>query len=137
VDQDGNPALVTNQIGSGKTLLSAYPLEHYLAETPAVFDKPDDTHRLYAAFRDWAGVKPAFRVDNPAVELSVLAGAGRGYAIAVNHSFQTQKATVHSASPIRAVTRIAVDGSRPVATDGPSWQLEIPPFDAVIVEWKR
>ena len=75
VDQDGHPALVTNQLGSGKTLLSAYPLEHYLAEMPAVFEKPEGTHRLYAAFRDWAGVKPAFRVDNPSVELSVLGGA--------------------------------------------------------------
>jgi hypothetical protein len=48
VDQDGHPALVTNQLGSGKTLLSAYPLEHYLAETPSVFDKPEGTYRLYA-----------------------------------------------------------------------------------------
>jgi hypothetical protein len=137
VDQDGHPALVTNQIGSGKTLLSAYPLEHYLAEVPSVFDKPEETHRLYAAFRDWVGVKPAFRLDNPAVELSVLGGTGRGYVVAVNHSFETQKVTVHSASPVRAVSRIAVGGPKPIATDGSSWPLEIAPFDAVIVEWKR
>ena len=36
VDQDGHPALVTNTLGSGKTLLSAYPIEHYLANVPAV-----------------------------------------------------------------------------------------------------
>lgn len=137
VDQDGHPALVTNQIGSGKTLLSAYPLEHYLADVPSVFDQPEGTHRLYAAFRDWAGVKPAFRVDNPSVELSVLGGTTRGYVVAVNHSFETQKVTVHSASPIHTVSRIAVDGPKPIAMDGSSWQLEIAPFDAVIVEWKR
>jgi endo-1,4-beta-mannosidase len=137
VDQDGHPALVTNQIGSGKALLSAYPLEHYLADVPAVFDKPEDTHRLYAAFRDWVGVKPAFRVDNPSVEVSVISGTGRGYVVAVNHSFETQKVTVHSATPVRAVSRIAVDGPKPLGTDGSSWQLEIAPFDAVIVEWKR
>jgi len=137
VDQDGHPALVTNQIGSGKTLLSAYPLEHYLAEVPAVFDKPEDTHRLYAAFRDWVGVKPAFRVDNPPVELSVLDGTARGYVVAVNHSFATQKVTVHSATPVRTVSRIAVDGPKAIAMDGSSWRLEIAPFDAVIVEWKR
>ncbi len=137
VDQDGNPALVTNQIGSGKTLLSAYPLEHYLAEAPAAFEKQEGTHRLYAAFRDWVGVKAAFRVDNPAVELSVLGGTGRGYVVAVNHSFEAQKVKVHSASPVRSVSRIAVDGPKTIVTDGTSWQLEIAPFDAVIVEWKR
>lgn len=65
VDQDGNPTLVSNTLGSGKTLLSAYPLEHYLSVVPAVFDKSEETHRIYAAFRDWAGVKPRFRTDQP------------------------------------------------------------------------
>ena len=137
VDQDGHPALVTNQLGSGKTLLSAYPLEHYLAETPSVFDKPEGTYRLYAAFRDWVGKKPAFRVDNPSVELSALDGTGRGYVVAVNHSFETQKVTVHSTFPVRTVTRIAVDGPKSIPVEGSGWQMEIAPFDAVIVEWKR
>jgi endo-1,4-beta-mannosidase len=137
VDQDGHPALVTNQIGSGKTLLSAYPLEHYLAEMPAVFDKPEQSYRLYVAFRDWAGVKPAFRVDNPAVELSVLGGVARGYAVLVNHSSETQKVTVRSGAPLHSVSQVAPDGLKSIPMDGSSWQLEIAPFDAVIVEWKR
>ena len=41
VDQDGRPALVAHELGKGKTLLSAYPLEHYLAHVPSVFDKPE------------------------------------------------------------------------------------------------
>ena len=100
VDQDGHPALVTNQLGAGKTLLSAYPLEHYLAEMPSVFDKPEGTYRLYAAFRDWVGVKPAFRVDNPSVELSAPRWSWTRIRVAVNHSFETQKVTVHSAVPV-------------------------------------
>jgi beta-galactosidase len=137
VDQDGHPALVTNQLGSGKTLLSAYPLEHYLAETPSVFDKPEGTYRLYAAFRDWVGKKPAFHVDNPSVELSSLDGTGRGYVVAVNHSSEPQKVTVHSAFPVRTVARIAADGPKSIPVEGSGWQLEIAAFDAVIVEWKR
>lgn len=137
VDQDGHPALVTNQLGSGKTLLSAYPLERYLAETPSAFDKPEGTYRLYAAFRDWVGTKPAFRADNPSVELSVLDGTGRGYVVAVNHSSEPQKVTVHSAFPVRTLTRIAADGPKSIPVAGSGWQLEIAPFDAVIVEWKR
>jgi endo-1,4-beta-mannosidase len=137
VDQDGHPALVTNQIGSGKTLLSAYPLEHYLAEMPAAFEKPEWTYRVYAAFRDWAGVKPAFRVDNPSVELSVLGGATRGYVVAVNHSFEIQKVTVRSGSSLHSVSQVGPDGLKSLPMDGSSWQLEVAPFDAVIVEWKR
>jgi hypothetical protein len=42
-------------------LLSAYPLENYLANLPAAFDKPENTHRIYEAFREWSGLKPLFR----------------------------------------------------------------------------
>jgi beta-galactosidase len=121
----------------GKTLLSAYPLEHYLAETPAAFDKPEETHRLYAAFRDWSGVRPAFRGDNPAVELSALSGAGRGYLVAVNHSFEPQKVTIQTELPVRSLARVGPDGRHPIPFDGSSWKLDIVPFDAVIVEWKQ
>jgi endo-1,4-beta-mannosidase len=137
VDQDGHPALVANAVGSGKTLVCAYPIEHYLAETPSAFDKPEESHRLYAAFRDWAGVRPAFRGDNPAVELSALSGAGRGYVIAVNHSFEAQKVTIRPASPVRSATRLAADGQERISLDGSGWRLDIAPYDAVIVEWKR
>ena len=37
VDQDNRPALVANTVGSGKTLLSAYPLENYLANAAGGF----------------------------------------------------------------------------------------------------
>jgi hypothetical protein len=117
--------------------LSAYPLEHYLAEMPAAFEKPEETYRLYAAFRDWVGVKPAFRVDNPSVELSVLGGAARGYTVAVNHSFEIQKVTVRSGASLHSVSQVGPDGLKSLPMDGSSWPLEIAPFDAVIVEWKR
>jgi len=77
VDQDGRAALVANAVGSGKTLLSAYPIETYLANAPSAFEKPENTHRIYAAFRDWAGVKLAFRSDQPSVEVTSLRGGMR------------------------------------------------------------
>ena len=61
VDQDNRPALVANTVGSGKTLLSAYPIRKLSGELPAAFDKPENTHRIYQAFREWSGVKPLFR----------------------------------------------------------------------------
>ena len=48
VDQDGRPALVANTVGTGKTLLSAYPIETCLANAPSAFEKPENTHRICA-----------------------------------------------------------------------------------------
>jgi len=137
VDQDGHPALVTNTVGSGKTLLSAYPLEHYLANVPAVFDKPESTHRIYAAFRDWAGVKPELRADLPSVEVSALKGDHRGYAVVVNHSAQTQEITISASSPLRSATRILSEGRQPLKIEGSGWRMELSPFEGAVVEWKQ
>jgi hypothetical protein len=137
VDQDGHPALVTNTLGSGRTLLSAYPLEHYLATVPAVFDKPEDTYRIYAAFRDWAGVKPTFRTNQSFVELSVLKGERRGYAFLVNHSALSQDVEVFSGLPLTSVRRIESDGIKTLSLEKSSWKMQIAPFDGAIVEWQQ
>ncbi len=137
VDQDGHPALVANTLGSGKTLLSAYPIEHYLANVPAVFDKPEDTHRIYAAFRDWAGVRPVFRADRPTVEVSALNGDHRGYAVVVNHSDQTENVKIFTTLPVHAVTRISPEGSTLIPMEGSNWRMDLGPYEGAIVEWKQ
>jgi hypothetical protein len=137
VDQDGHPALITNTLGAGKTLLSAYPLEHYLADVPGVFDKPETTERIYKAFRDWAGVKPAFTVDKPEVEVTSLAGDRRGYVVLVNHSPEEQTVTVTSAIPVRALSKIGEDGPSAIRLEGASWKIKIGAYDGAIVEWKQ
>ena len=137
VDQDGHPALVTNTLGSGKTLLTAYPLEHYLASVPAVFDKPEDTHRIYAAFRDWAGLKTAFQADRPTVEVSTLIGDRRGYVVVVNHSDKTENVKISTTVPARAVTQVLPEGSKPITMEGQSWRMDLGPYEGAIVEWKQ
>jgi endo-1,4-beta-mannosidase len=136
VDQDGRPALVTHTLGAGKTLLSAYPLETWLASTPSAFENADRTHLLYEAFREWAGVQPLFRTDHPSVEATVLRGASRGYAILVNHSAERRTVTVATTLPIQGLRQIAPDAARSLALQGSSWQVEIDPYDAVVAEWK-
>jgi beta-galactosidase len=137
VDQDGHPALVLNAVGSGKTLLSAYPLEHYLATESAVFDKPEDTYRIYAGFRDWAGVEPAFRSDQPSIEISALTGNHRGYVVLVNHSAVAESVTVSSRSPLRSIRRIDPNGASTLNLEGSRWKMQIGPYDGAIVEWKQ
>ena len=136
VDQDGHPALVINSIGAGKTLLSAYPIEHYLAGVPAAFDKPENTQQIYAAFRDWAGVTPAFRSDRPEVEVTSLTGDHRGYLAVVNHSDQPQDLTILSAIPVRSYTWITPEGAKPVTLEGATAKLHLGPFEGAILEWK-
>ena len=135
VDQENRPALVTNEFGRGKTLLSAYPLEHYLANSSAVFDQPENTHLIYQAFRDWTGVKPAFTADQPSVEVSALNGDRRGYAVLVNHSAVAQNVTLSSPG-VHSIARMAPEGVTPIQIQGSSWKIEIGPYDGAIVEWK-
>ena len=136
VDQDGHPALVANTLGRGKTLLSAYPLEHYLANVPAAFDQPENTHRIYEAFRDWVGLKPAFRTDQPSVEVSALDGDHRGYVVLVNHSADPQKVTVTTTLGARSITRITAEGSKATQMEASSWKMELDPYEGAIFEWK-
>jgi hypothetical protein len=137
VDQEGRPALVTHVLGSGKTLLSAYPLEAYLAATPSAFEKAESTHRIYEAFRQWAGVRPAFHADQPSVEVSSLSGAHRGYAVLVNHSAQAQRVAVAATRPIGSLNQITPEGVQPLHVEGSTWTMEIGPFEGAVVEWKE
>ncbi|MBV9483317.1 MAG: beta-galactosidase [Acidobacteria bacterium] len=136
VDQYNRPALVTNEVGQGKTLLSAFPLEHYLANVPAAFEQPENTHRIYEAFGDWAGVKPAFRADQPSVEASALKGGDRGYLVIVNHSAEPQNATVFTTLAAHSIGRITPQGITPVKMNGSTWKVALDSFEGAILEWK-
>jgi len=137
VDQDGRPALVINTIGAGKTLLSAYPIEHYLAGVPAVFDQPENTHRIYDAFREWAGIQPTFRSDRPEVEVSGLTAGNRGYLVVVNHSSQAQDAAISAKLPINSLSLVAPDGAKPVEFRDSKTTLHLNAFEGAILEWKK
>lgn len=136
VDQAGRPALVAHRLGKGRTLLCAYPLESYLAGVPSAFDQEEETHRIYQAFRDWAGVKPRFRSDRPSVEAMSLDAADHGYVVVVNHSASPRRATVDSAVPLKSLRRVAPDGDRPVVLHGSQWELELQPYEGAVFDWK-
>ncbi len=137
VDQEGRPALVTNTLGPGKTLLSAYPIEHYLASVAGVFDKPENTHTIYRAFQEWTGVRPAFRSTHPEVELSVLKGEGRSYVILVNHSNQSQDEIVTRAAPGGSYFVVTPAGAKPLAAGGAGAKIQLGPFEGAVLEWRQ
>ncbi len=136
VDQDNKPALVANTLGSGKTLLSAYPLENYLANLPAAFDKPENTQRIYESFGEWSGLKPRFRSDQPSVEVCGLTGGSRGYIVVTNHGSSPQNVTITAASALHSVMRITSQGATPIQVTGATFKIDIAPYEGAVFEWK-
>ena len=136
VDQDNRPALIANSVGSGKTLLSAYPLENYLASLPAAFDKPESTHRIYEALREWIGVKPLVRSNQPSVEVTALSGSSHGYAVMTNHAAEPQSVTVTLSVPLHTVTRITPLGNMQVQVAGSTFKVDIGAYEGAVFEWK-
>ena len=136
VDQDNRPALVSNSLGSGKTLLSAYPLETYLANVPAAFDKPENTDSIYRSFRVWAGLETPFQSDQPAVEVTELAGKAGGYVVVTNHGASAQHVTITSSRTLRAVSQVTAQGTKAVNNDGSSFKLDIGPYEGAVFAWK-
>jgi len=136
IDQDGRPALVANKVGTGHTLLSAYPIETYLANSPAVFDKPEASCRIYQAFREWSGITPRFYTDQSSVEALSLSGDTRGYIVVTNHSAATQTVTVSASQPLHSVLRVSAQGSRQVQLSKASFKVDLGGYDGAVFEWK-
>jgi len=136
VDQAGRPALVANEFGQGKTLLCAYPLEHYLAGRPAAFEGDEQTHRIYRALWEWAGIKPMFSTDQPSIEVSALAGPGRGYSVLVNHRAELQIVTVSARDVLKSVALVTASGDRSLEHSEHSWEMKIEGYAGVVVAWE-
>jgi len=136
LDQDGRPALIAHRLGKGATLLCAYPLESYLANLPAAFDKEDNTYRIYQGLGDWAGVKPRFRTDQVSVEALSLDAPDHGYIVVVNHSAKSRQVAVTSALPLKSIQRMTPDGEQPVSLQGSRWEVDLPAYGAAVFAWK-
>jgi hypothetical protein len=136
VDQDGRPALVAHQLGKGKTLLSAYPIESYLAATPSVFEGSETTQRIYEAFREWTGVNPVARTDQPSVETSTLIGDHLRYVVLVNHSAAAKTIMVTTSEPVHTLRLMTPEGPRNLPLTGSIWKMDMDPYATAVVEWK-
>ncbi len=134
-DQNGRPAIVANEYGLGKTILCAYPLESYLALKPSAFEEFENTHLLYQKICHWAVIKPFFTTNHPSVEVSAIAGEGRGYAVLANHCGEpceiqvTSRQTLKSAVEIKDQERVQLD------FQGAGWRMRIQAYGGAVVEW--
>jgi endo-1,4-beta-mannosidase len=135
VDQKGRPALVMQSFGRGKTLLSAFPLEIYLAMLPSAFEHTEETHRIYRALAAAGGFTPLFSTDDPGVEVSALTGDGRGYAVLANHQPEEKWVTIKSRDLLRTAHHLKPDGKEALQLSGRQWQVKIPAYDGAVIEW--
>jgi hypothetical protein len=132
VDQDGNPAIVVNKLGRGTTVLSAYPLESWLAVTPSAFDAkelrsaPQLVDRLHRAVRE-LGPKLPFDISTPEVEATAL---DPHHLVLVNHSPDPHHVEVHPTAPLTALERLTPAGKEPVT----SLSLDLAAWDGAILE---
>jgi len=137
VDQQQRPSIILHDYGRGKVLLCTYPLESYLAETPAAFDRAEDTRRIYRSLAQAGGVQPLFHTDQPSVEIAALVGKGRGYAVLANHQAQKQLVTVSSALHLKAAQHIQADQTTPLALDHNQIQIEVAGYDGAVIAWEE
>ena len=136
LDQDDRPSIVANSYGKGKAVLCTYPLESYLALKPSAFEDTENTHKLYQAICQWAGVQPYFRTDNPSVEISALSGNGRGYAVMANHRAEACKVQVAGRHSLKHAWEITDQNWFPLDIQGMGWTMEIPGYGGAVVAWK-
>ncbi len=136
LDQEGNPAMVAHALGQGQTLLSAYPLERYLAQTPAAFEGEEPTWRLYRALKKYTGLTSLFECDHPKVELGLLPRSNEGYLVAVNHGLESIRTPVTTALSLAEVRELAPDGAKPLAHDEHGWEIALDGFCGTIFHWR-
>ena len=137
VDRDQRPALVAHRLGKGVTLLSAYPIESYLASQPMAFDNHETAFRLYRALRDWGGVRPLVATDRPSVEATALQGAAGGYIVLANHSAEALRSRLSTTLPVRGMRQLTAAGSESLPGDGPAWTVTLPAYGGLILEWRQ
>jgi len=136
VDQEGNPALVAHSLDRGRTLVSAYPVEHYLAQTPAAFDGRESTWTLYRALKKYAGLRSPFDCDDPRVELSLLPRSSEGYLVVVNHGLEPIRAWISSALSLEEVRELAPGGAKGVAHSADGWEVDLEGFCGTVFHWR-
>lgn len=136
VDQQGNPALVTHQLGKGQTLLCTYPVEHYLSVTPAAYEGDELTWRLYRALRSYAGVTSLFDCNDPRLELGVLPHQKDGYLIVVNHSFVVATTDIISSLPLAGVSELAPGSEKPLQSQDNRWEIQLGGFNGKLYHYK-
>lgn len=120
VDAHGRPAIVVQEHGAGRAVLSTYPLEFFASARARV--NPEETWRLYDALAAMAEVERDVLLDDPRVFADTLVHAdGRRFVV-----FLSQHET-----PV-TVTPTVPDGALRTLDGAPSPTVSLPPYGAAL-----
>jgi hypothetical protein len=137
VDQDGHPALVVVQRGSGTAVTCAYPVETLLAATPDAHGPDDQSWGLYAGLAAFVRTPSVASCEHPDVTLGELRGPAGGVIVATNHSGSAIACAVR---PPQGSIRAAVvrpTGISPLELSDDGVALELDAYDASVLTWRR
>ncbi|MFC7340447.1 beta-mannosidase [Saccharopolyspora griseoalba] len=120
-DAHGNPALLRRATGTGEAVLCTYPIELFAANTARV--NPDDSHRIYTALAEIAGVQREITVDDPEVFADTLVHAdGRRFAWLVSQHDAEVEVTPTTAAKLTTLT------------GEPATTVTLPPYGAAVLQ---
>ena len=136
-DQDGMPALITFNNGKGKTLISAFPIESYLACTPEIFEKRESTYRIFKAFAEWCDVGSFFHTNNPKIEIAALKGKNRGFAVLTNHGCEDIEVIITAKEILSQVSLIKPEGRKNIEIEKNQFKLLMKAYDGSLLAWRK
>ncbi len=93
IDEEGNPALLENEIGKGRVFFSPFPLEQYVGEKPEG-NRSVPLWRLYKAMAKEAGVEFPLDFTHPSVEMETLKQGDDTLLWLINHSWEVVEGTL-------------------------------------------
>lgn len=133
-DEVGNPLLTMNQVGQGRALFLATPLERAMAHADAAEIAPQVVglaDGIYSMFARAAGCLPPLSCDRPEVELGLFAGDENDVLVLVNHARRPVDAAISSDRRVAAVTPLRRGGAVEVGTR--SFEVPLGPLEVAAV----
>ncbi len=131
-DAKGSPLLTVNQVGQGRAVYLAAPVERSIAQgdpwaTPAPIRKM--LREVYGAVARAAGCGAPVACDVPEVEVTLLQGEADDLVVLLNHSPEKVSANLTTDRRVSSVTDVR--GGAPVAVGGTAFGVPIEANGAV------
>jgi hypothetical protein len=121
-DAKGSPVLTINQLGQGRAVYVAFPIERALAQgDPWAAPQAVETmlRTVYGAVADAAGCGAPIECDTPAVELALFSGEDDDIVVLLNHAPAECTAELTFDRPVGQIADVR--GGKPTAVGGPTF----------------
>lgn len=127
-DAKGSPLLTVNQVGQGKAVYIAIPLERAIAQgdpwaTPAAVS--EFAVEVYGAVARGAGCGAPLSCDDADVEVALFQGDGEDILVLINHSTRKLTAALETDRPVASIA--SVRQGEPVPVGGRAFGVPLAP----------